>query len=120
MDAFKTVVKVVQAATLIATAAFIILLFVNEPSQPPPVPAAGTANAGASIFATRCASCHGADGGGGYGPALGSGIVVERYPNPADQVAVVQNGRGSMPSFAGSLTPEQIQAVVDYTRTGLR
>ena len=78
----------------------------------PPTPAA-------SIYATRCASCHGADGGGGFGPPLGGGIVVERYPNPADQIAVVTNGRGSMPSFAGSLTPEQIAAVVEFTRTGL-
>ena len=119
MDALKMLVRVVQIFTLCATAAFVFLLFVNEPSQPPPVPAMGSANTGASIFATRCASCHGADGGGGYGPALRGGIVVKSYPNPADQVAVVTNGKGSMPSFAGSLTPEQISAVVDYTRTGL-
>ena len=33
--------------------------------------------------------------------------------------AVVANGHGSMPEFADSLTPEQIAAVVEYTRTGL-
>jgi mono/diheme cytochrome c family protein len=32
---------------------------------------------------------------------------------------VVANGRGSMPPFAGSLAPEQITAVVAYTRANL-
>ena len=73
---------------------------------------------GAAIFATRCASCHGADGGGGFGPTL-AGVVTSRFPNPADQEAVVANGRGAMPSFSDSLTPEQIAAVVEFTRTGL-
>lgn len=113
------IVSGVQRATLFATAAFVLLLFVNEPSKPPAVPKAGTENLGASIFATRCASCHGSDGGGGFGPALGGGLVAERYPDPADQHAVVTDGLGSMPSFASSLTPEQIQAVVDYTRNDL-
>jgi mono/diheme cytochrome c family protein len=113
------VVHVVQIFAVVVVAAFVILLFVNEPAQPAPVPKAGTANSGAAIFATRCASCHGADGGGGFGPALGGGVVVGRFPDPKDQIAVVTNGRGSMPSFADSLTPEQIAAVVEYTRNDL-
>jgi len=113
------VVHVVQIFAVVVVAAFVILLFVNEPAQPAPVPKAGTANSGAAIFATRCASCHGADGGGGFGPALGGGVVVDRFPDPKDQIAVVTNGRGSMPSFADSLTPEQIAAVVEYTRNDL-
>ena len=113
------VVHVVQIVAVVVVAAFIILLFVNEPAQPAPVPAAGTAETGAAIFATRCASCHGADGGGSFGPALGAGVAVGRFPDAADEVAVVANGRGSMPSFADSLTEEQIAAVVEYTRTDL-
>ena len=113
------VVHVVQMVAVVVVAAFIILLFVNEPAQPAPVPAAGTAETGAAIFATRCASCHGADGGGSFGPALGAGVAVGRFPDAADEVAVVANGRGSMPSFADSLTEEQIAAVVEYTRADL-
>ena len=113
------VVHVVQLMAAVVVAAFVILLFVNEPAQPAPVPAAGTADTGAAIFATRCASCHGADGGGSFGPALGGGVVVGRFPDPADEIAVVVDGRGSMPSFADSLTEEQIAAVVEHTRTGL-
>ena len=113
------VVHGVQILAVVAVAAFVILLFVNEPAQPAPVPKAGTENTGAVIFATRCATCHGADGGGSFGPALGGGVAVARFPDPNDQIAVVTKGRGSMPSFADSLTPEQIKAVVDYTRNGL-
>ena len=103
-------------AVMVTTAAFVILLFTNEPLKVPAAPKAGTANAGKTIFATRCATCHGADGGGGFGPALRGGVVVSDFPNVADQEKVVARGRGSMPSFADSLTPEQIAAVVDYTR----
>jgi mono/diheme cytochrome c family protein len=117
MDAL---VKVVQRLTGFVAAAFVVLLFVNEPAKPAPVPAVGTANAGQAIFSARCASCHGADGGGGFGPALRGGVVVAAFPDPAAQVTVVRGGRGSMPSFEGSLTPEQLAAVVEYTRTGLR
>src|SRR3954452_8715650 len=115
----QRIVRVVQLVTAVATAAFVILLFANEPAKPPPVPAKGTEQRGATIFATRCASCHGADGGGGFGPALRHGIVVHDFPDAKDQEAVVANGRGSMPSFVGSLTPEQIAEVVQYTRSGL-
>jgi cytochrome c551 len=108
-----------RAGALVITAAFAILLFVNEPAKPSPVPKAGTANAGSAIFAGRCASCHASDGSGGFGPALGNGVAVGTFPDVADQIAVVKNGRGSMPSFAGSLTDEQIDAVVAFTRDEL-
>ena len=117
MQTLDRVVHFVQVVAAVATAAFVILLFTNEPQKPAAVPNAGP-ETGQAIFATRCAACHGADGGGGFGPAL-AGVVVQRYPNPIDQAAVVAKGRGAMPSFADSLTPEQIAAVVEYTRTGL-
>ena len=80
--------------------------------------ACGFGRRGEAIFATRCASCHGTDGSGGFGPAL-AGVVTDRFPDAADEIVVVTNGQGAMPSFADSLTPEQIAAVVDYTRTDL-
>src|SRR6185436_7523738 len=117
MDLLGRVVRVTQRITAVAVAAFVILLFTNEPQKAAPVPEKGTP-AGQAIFATRCASCHGLDGGGGFGPAL-AGVVTGRYPDPADEEAVVANGRGAMPSFSDSLSPEQIKLVVDFTRTGL-
>jgi mono/diheme cytochrome c family protein len=110
-------VRVVQIGAAVATAAFVILLFTNDPQEAALVPAA-SADSGEAIFATRCASCHGTDGGGGFGPAL-AGVVTDRFPDAADEIVVVTNGQGAMPSFADSLTPEQIAAVVDYTRADL-
>lgn len=70
---------------------------------------------GAEVYGTRCASCHGQSGGGGAGPKL-AGRMEEVYPDIADQIAVITNGRGSMPAFGSALTPEQIEAVAKYER----
>lgn len=71
---------------------------------------------GRAVYQRRCANCHGAGGGGGTGPQLGDGAVVDEYPDVADQIAVVTDGRNGMPSFAGSLAAVEIDAVVRYTR----
>ena len=72
--------------------------------------------AGARLFRTQCAGCHGSQGQGNLGPSL---IGVESRLSVADQTAVVQNGRGRMPAFTSTLTESDIAAVVDYTRTQL-
>jgi cytochrome c6 len=108
--------RVMEVVALIATAVFVVLLFANEPSTDA---SAADAHPGAEIYRSNCAACHGADGGGGRGPALGGGAVLARFPEVADQIAVVTDGRGGMPSFGGDLTPEQVEDVVDYTRTEL-
>lgn len=71
---------------------------------------------GRSIWIGQCASCHGADGGGGRGPKMNDGRVLERFPDAADQEALIRNGAGGMPAYAGRLSDEQITAVVRYTR----
>ncbi len=73
---------------------------------------------GKGIYEANCATCHGVDGQGGVGPAL-AGVVADKYPNIEDQIAVVTNGKGRMPSWRGDLTPKEIRKVVEYTRTGL-
>lgn len=71
---------------------------------------------GRAIWIGQCASCHGASGGGGRGPALDEGRVLDRFPDVADQEALILNGRGAMPAYDGRLTAEQISAVTRYTR----
>lgn len=117
---FRRVVTAVQALALLASAAFVLLLFVEAPTGTK-APAAQRVSTlpGQAVFATQCAKCHGARGQGGLGPQLAGGRVVERFPNVADQVEVVSEGRGRMPAFGASLTADQIAAVVAYTRTGL-
>jgi mono/diheme cytochrome c family protein len=114
----KAVVRVVQAVAALAAVAFVALLFLNEPDdadvQATPT---GAEVDGASVFADRCAGCHGPDGGGRSGPQLSEGSVVEAFPDIEDQIDVVTDGRGGMPSFGSRLSPEEIRAVVEYSRT---
>jgi mono/diheme cytochrome c family protein len=83
--------------------------------SPEAVPSDPVLAVGQQIYKANCASCHGQKGGGGIGPKL-AGLVAERYPNIADQEAVIANGRGSMPKFGSRLSTEEINAVVRYTR----
>ena len=129
----KRVVDVVELVALACAAVTIVLLFTNEPDdvdQPvvdtsvattAPVEDGGGGDVvdGAAVYDDSCAGCHGDDGGGGVGPQLAGGAAVEAFPDPADQIAVVTDGRGGMPAFRGRLTTEEIVAVVEYTRTGL-
>lgn len=78
--------------------------------EPDPVLALGR-----DVYASRCSNCHGSSGGGGTGPRL-AGVVEEEYPDPAEQRLVVREGRGNMPSFGGTLSEGEIDAVVRYTR----
>lgn len=70
---------------------------------------------GQQIYKANCASCHGQKGGGGIGTKL-AGLVAKKYPNIADQEAVIANGRSSMPKFGSRLSPEEINAVARYER----
>lgn len=137
----SVVVTIVEALTLLAVVAFVVLLFANEPADLADVADeaaevdnddaggddggdaggedAGGAVDGAVIYAGACASCHGADGGGGIGPALAGGAVVEAFPDVADQITIVAEGQGGMPNFDDSLSPEEIEAVVVFTREDL-
>ncbi len=100
---------------------------------------------GATIFATKCASCHGAGGGGGVGRQLSGGEVLKTFPNIADQLAFVAHGSAGvglgngygdpnreggqhiaggfngnqMPAFLKALKPEELLAVVRHERETL-
>lgn len=120
----KRIVNLVQAAALLCALAFVVLLFANEPDKGGTTAAPTDEGAveaavidGAAVFANRCASCHGRAGGGGLGPQLSKGRVVARFPDIADQVAVITNGRGGMPGFGTRLSAEEIEAVAEYVRS---
>ncbi len=119
----RTVANWFEYAVAAVTAVVIALLFTNSPTPAPPAPAAAVEASGGidggALYQQRCAGCHGGDGSGGIGPRLAGGRVIDKYPQPEDQAAVVSGGRGGMPSFAARLTPDEIAAVVDYTRTVL-
>jgi cytochrome c551 len=77
------------------------------------------AGSGSEIYSQNCASCHGQEGEGGIGPQLGDGAVADAYPDIEDQIAVITNGRGNMPSFDGQLTADQIRSVATFEREEL-
>jgi len=94
------------------------------------VPAFADAPDGAQVFAGKCSSCHGNKGQGttGLAPALkGDAFVISGKLE--DLQATIQNGRSgdqkhfkdipmAMPGW--HLSPEELQAVVDYLRGGLQ
>jgi mono/diheme cytochrome c family protein len=96
---------------------------------------------GAALYAAEaaptCQSCHGADGGGGTGPAFAGGAVIETFPACADHILWVTlgtnrwrdevgntygatnkpvGGGGVMQAYEDGLTPEEIAAVVLFER----
>ena len=84
---------------------------VGPDGKPDPVLAVGR-----DVWSQRCASCHGNAGGGGSGPKLSDGKVMEAFPDPADERQLILDGIGAMPAFVGQLSESQLEAVVRYTR----
>lgn len=76
---------------------------------------AGSLEEGKTLFAARCQACHGANGAGGMGPALG--------PVDAKGDAYIKNiiTKGSpakgMPAFEGQLKASEIDAVTAYVKS---
>lgn len=79
-------------------------------------------SAGADVYKSKCAPCHGADGLGST-PA-GKVLKAASFKDPAiiktpdaALIAIVKSGKNKMPSFTGKLTDDQIKAAVAYIRT---
>ncbi|WP_226580566.1 c-type cytochrome [Halobacillus litoralis] len=65
------------------------------------------------VFQNNCASCHGGDLGGGFGPALTN--VGADYS--ADEIVnIIKNGKGQMPAQEG-VSDEDAQLVASWLET---
>jgi mono/diheme cytochrome c family protein len=77
--------------------------------------------ASAATFKSKCALCHGPDGGGSSVgktmnvPDLRSEAVQKR--SDAELGQVISDGKGGMPSFKKSLSEDQIHGLVTYIRS---
>lgn len=72
---------------------------------------------GAAIYASKCASCHKADGkGGGPFPALAGNKNVNAG-DPGAVIAETVHGKGLMPAYSGKLSNAEIAAVLTYIRS---
>ena len=79
-----------------------------------------TEEGGAAVYAAVCAACHMPDGRGASG--AGSYPALARNPDLATAaypIAVVLLGQKAMPSFAETLSNQQIAEVIGYLRTHL-
>lgn len=86
-------------------------------AAPAPAPAAdpaALAAAGKELFASNCASCHGAEGKGGIGPDLTAANY--KFGNNHDAVlSSIRDGRpGGMPGYGNQLSSAQIEALAAF------
>jgi mono/diheme cytochrome c family protein len=80
-----------------------------------PLPS-GDAAAGQRIVAAQCNSCH-PSANAGIGPALYGPQFIERYPDDAQLVAVIRQGKGGMPAFpVDQLSDQDLANTMAYIR----
>src|ERR1700681_2385016 len=77
--------------------------------------------ASSATFRTKCAMCHGQDGGGSeVGKSMNvpdlRSPLVQKLPD-AELAQVISNGKGGMPSFKNSLNEDQIHSLVAQIRS---
>ncbi len=94
------------------------------PATPEPAATLDPAADAKVQFATKCATCHGADG---HGDGAASAALNPKPRNfhdkaymstrtDADLIDVITNGKGVMPKWGGQLTEGQIVALVAHIR----
>jgi cytochrome c6 len=77
-----------------------------------------------TLFKSKCATCHGADGGGNttMGKSLGAkdlasaDVQTQTDAQLTDSITNGMNG-GKMPAYKGKLTDNQIKGLVAYIRS---
>ncbi len=94
--------RVILAAVAVGAAAFSGLAMAQDEPD------------GAALYANSCAGCHSAGGEGGYGPPLASNPFME---DAAAVVGQMLMPRELMPTFASTLSDEEIAAVVNFLRS---
>ena len=84
--------------------------------------ATSLAQIAAEIYVAKCQMCHAADGSGDT-PA-GKTMKARPFNSPdvlkesdADLIAIIKNGKGKMPAFAGKLTDAQIADLIVHIHT---
>jgi cytochrome c oxidase subunit 2 len=71
---------------------------------------------GRSEFQGVCATCHGMQGQGGYGPNLSANSLLLQRSSLA---LIVRNGRGKMPPVGDGWTDAQIEALAQYAKSNV-
>ncbi len=66
---------------------------------------------GKDIYEKNCAKCHGKDGAK---KAFGVKSLQKSILSATENYEIITNGKGKMPSWKATLTPEQINQVIEY------
>jgi mono/diheme cytochrome c family protein len=92
---------------------FAVLIFLSLSAQ--------AQSASGSLYKSKCAACHGADG---TGSAMGTKMGAHDFTtatvqgmSDADLTEIITNGKNKMPKYGASLKPEDIKGLVAYIRT---
>jgi cytochrome c6 len=114
----KTENHVIVASTLLLLLFLGLTLFVASVARANPAPDAA---ASAATFRTKCAMCHGPDGGGSeVGKSMNvpdlRSQAVQKLPD-AELAQIISGGKGGMPPFKSSLSEAQIHALVSHIRS---
>ena len=69
---------------------------------------------GMAVFRQKCVTCHGADGTLGLN---GAKDLTQSTLTLEERINLVTNGKKLMTPFVSILSPEEIQAVAEYTQS---
>jgi cytochrome c6 len=95
-----------------------LTLFVASIARANPSPDSAASSA---TFRTKCAMCHGPDGGGSeVGKSMNvpdlRSEAVQKRPD-AELAQIISDGKGGMPPFKSSLSEAQIHDLVSYVHS---
>jgi cytochrome c6 len=75
----------------------------------------------ATLFASKCAACHGKEGKGtAVGQKMGAKDLMAVKATEEELAAVITNGRGKMSAFKDKLSADEIKALAKYVKGGLK
>jgi mono/diheme cytochrome c family protein len=110
--------SVICSSTILTGFVATLMLLPTSIVRANPVPDSAASSA---TFRTKCAMCHGQDGGGSeVGKSMNvpdlRSPVVQKLPD-AQLAQIISDGKGGMPQFKNSLGEDQIHALVTYIRS---
>ena len=93
-----------------------LLILVGSTTSLAEMPIEGVPNGAAELGRanyTNCAACHGAEGQGGFAPAL---VANANLKNTEYVVAHILKGSPVMPAFKNQLSSDEIAALINHVR----
>lgn len=92
-----------------------VLIFVAPPLLAAETPDGSDAARGQQVFAQNCATCHGNEGSGGFGPKLAP-ISARKDHRPVTDI-IKEPSANMPPLFPASLSERDVEDVATYLQT---